>query len=64
MNVDFYVSKLVRIVLKLDINIDVNNFDQIRKLNYMIHVVLRELILYLLAISFSLFIIFFRIDQM
>ena len=59
MNIDFFVLKFVRIVLKFESNIDVNNFDQIRKLNYIIHVVLRELIFYLFAIFCSLFIISF-----
>ena len=56
MNIDFCVSKLIRIILKFEININVNDFDQIRKLNYIIHVVLRELIFHLFVIFFSLFI--------
>ena len=40
MNIDFCVSQFIRIVLKFEININVNDFDSIRKLNYIIHVVL------------------------
>ena len=41
------------------ISLDIYYFDEIRKLNYMIHVVLRKLIFHLFTISLSFFVIFF-----
>ena len=57
-NVDFCVSKFVRIIIWFEIRFDINDFNLIRKLNHIIYVVLRELTFHLFAIFFSLFVIF------